>query len=743
MTTLLFKKLLSLTIIAFIAFTIFIDLSDIVDNYNQSDFFNENIEDEIEPFCNGINFEKVKNFDSGEIDLIQINLADKDGWYKNFYELSQDRKGLITDEYKDRFAGEIKVNYTNGVTCNFKAKIRLTGDLKDHIRNVNEASLDVHLDSGNIFGITKFKLFLPETRYGINEIITTSILEKMNILTPRTFQTELIFNNSKLTQYIFQEKIAKELIEYNQFREGPLLQVTEEYFWEKRNLEDNNSLLLFAEIVNKYWSRRSSLNQKISFEALSVYNSYIFNSLDSNNLWVNAKLTYDIKNPKNFEIAKFDIALISLDAQHGLALTNRNFYYDNIADVLLPIYYDGDSQVSERINFLDSPPELCEKFSDQNYYYRYLCINDYVEIADEIMQSIDFDSRDIHESILKKGVDVENELIDNAFNNFIYNLNYLTLPKNKIKTFNTALENEENFLINTSDYDIKFLFLDSDNNPKVCNQYLKNCSNFDQKVNYFSNSFIDSNKSIHPFAQNLDQFKSTKNRELQKKDKSQFYSIYGNPEYLIDTDRKIFSAYFTEEKQKIVIYAKDYFNGWTFNVDSNVEFTDQDERIDQNSLTGCLTFYNAKVEDLKINVNNMYCEDAVNFVKTSGSINKIEIINSNSDAIDIDFSNLKIKSIFIDSAKNDCIDISLSNINISYASFSHCGDKGVSVGERALVNFDELQGTNSKIGIAIKDSSIVTAKEVEINKSNMCLGIYRKKQEFGPASFVTEKFNCY
>ena len=176
-----------------------------------------------------------------------------------------------------------------------------------------------------------------------------------------------------------------------------------------------------------------------------MYNSYIFNSLDSNNLWVNAKLTYDIKNPKNFEIAKFDIALISLDAQHGLALTNRNFYYDNIADMLLPIYYDGDSQVSERILFLDSPPDLCEKFSDQNYYYRYLCINDYVEIANEIMQSIDFDSRDIHESILKKGVDVETELIDNAFNNFIYNLNYLTLPKNKIKTFNTALENEENF----------------------------------------------------------------------------------------------------------------------------------------------------------------------------------------------------------------------------------------------------------------------------------------------------------
>ena len=55
----------------------------------------------------------------------------------------------------------------------------------------------------------------------------------MNILVPRTFQTNVIFNNSKLTQYIFQEKIAKELIENNNLREGPLIQVTEDFFGKK------------------------------------------------------------------------------------------------------------------------------------------------------------------------------------------------------------------------------------------------------------------------------------------------------------------------------------------------------------------------------------------------------------------------------------------------------------------------------------------------------------------------------
>ena len=81
----------------------------------------------------------------------------------------------------------------------------------------------------------------------------------------------------------------------------------------------------------------------------------------------------------NYEIAKFDIALISLDAQHGLALTNRILYYDNIADLFLPIYYDGDSQIADRRLF-DRPDSnyLCDVFEFnedvRQYYYRYFAL---------------------------------------------------------------------------------------------------------------------------------------------------------------------------------------------------------------------------------------------------------------------------------------------------------------------------------------------------------------------------------
>ena len=73
---------------------------------------------------------------------------------------------LINKKFKKRYSGKVKVFYKDKI-CVFKANIRIHGDFKDHIKlvkgNVNQ-SLDIHLKDGNINGITKFKLFLPETR---------------------------------------------------------------------------------------------------------------------------------------------------------------------------------------------------------------------------------------------------------------------------------------------------------------------------------------------------------------------------------------------------------------------------------------------------------------------------------------------------------------------------------------------------------------------------------------------------
>ena len=73
-------------------------------------------------------------------------------------------------------------------------------------------SLNVSLDEGNIFGITKFILFRPYTRSWDNEIIVSTLLNELNYLSPRTSRVSLQYDNNRM-DFIFQEKIAKEFLD--------------------------------------------------------------------------------------------------------------------------------------------------------------------------------------------------------------------------------------------------------------------------------------------------------------------------------------------------------------------------------------------------------------------------------------------------------------------------------------------------------------------------------------------------
>ena len=73
----------------------------------------------------------------------------------------------------------------------------------------------------------------------------------------------------------------------------------------------------------------------------------------------------------------------------------------------------------------------------------------------------------------------------------------------------------------------------------------------------------------------------------------------------------------------------------------------------------------------------------MNVVNSHGNIKSLTILNSFSDAVDMDFSKIKIKSVNIDVAGNDCIDFSGGFYMIDSAALKECHDKGISVGEKS------------------------------------------------------------
>ena len=87
--------------------------------------------------------------------------------------------------------------------------------------------------------------------------------------------------------------------------------------------------------------------------------------------------------------------------------------------------------------------------------------------------------------------------------------------------------------------------------------------------------------------------------------------------------------------------------------------------IDINGLTGCLSLINLEVKNISIYAKESSCEDTVNLVNVKGIINEINIENSFSDGLDIDFSEMEINNIKINSSRNDCVDFSAGEYKIN------------------------------------------------------------------------------
>ena len=87
------------------------------------------------------------------------------------------------------------------------------GDVKDHLR-FPHSSLKVKITNDSFYGITRFNLFLPETRKGENEVFWTLMLKKINFPSLYTRMVEVNFNGN-IYKAILQEDATKEIIERN------------------------------------------------------------------------------------------------------------------------------------------------------------------------------------------------------------------------------------------------------------------------------------------------------------------------------------------------------------------------------------------------------------------------------------------------------------------------------------------------------------------------------------------------
>ena len=717
--------------------------------------------------CHQYNF--IENNDFMPIKEIQIKINKYKKWQINNMRILTNTSYLINEKNKKKFSGKLLVKYINNSECIFKAKIRTQGDLKDHIYYDNGKifqSLDVELLDGNINNITRFKLFLENTRGNkFDEIFMTELLREFDYLAPRTQLVKVKINDAK-TEMIFQEKISKELLEYNKRREGPILEGDEKFMMQFASKVKNIGYINWSEIFrvselgtriqlsklnNSNWAMRNESFKNIAHQALDKLNlTYLiylnnyknnFSFLDYN--LNNISLSQNNKSHER-KLNIYNNLILAANGHHGLYAHNRKFYWNSFENYFEPIYYDGEFDIFKQPSKIIFPIE-------KDYL---ISINDAKNLI------FNLNKKNFLKKLKLKNFEINENLLDLKLQKLVDNLNLL--EKFFLEIGNKDLESNndykyeilfERYLDNLEELNINYQLIKFDNKNKnyfSCEKKLEDCFN---KINfneleekkllegdlvidniYFS--YIVSNQ------ENKHQYKKI----LLNDDLFDNVLFYHNG--LIDYEYDKYNKLFTINQKDID--GRAFFLGGNINeikirFEGKVNFFENklSNQYDENiNLTGCMTFYKTNFENTDILVNNSVCEDGVNIISSIGNIKNIKSKNSLFDGYDFDFSNISIENVEISDSLNDCIDFSGGGYSVLSGSFLNCGDKGVSVGESSWVDLSNIVVANTNIGIASKDSSKTIVNQSKLSYVNYCFAAYKKKQEYNGGYIKSKNSNC-
>ncbi len=695
------KKLIPLVLI--FAILIFFQLF-ISKNVNEKNLSSNNLDS-----CSQLNYNqqilnKHKNFSEIDIHLIIDNERKwKEIILNTTLSIEKDKSNTFDAKYTN---AQLSIKNKFGLECALKAKIKPHGDLLDHFREYKSGydpiyalpSLKVKLLDGNIFGIVEFRLLLPKTRNAGNEIFATTLFEKLNFYAPRTTYANVNYNQ-KDYRFLFQEKINKEFLEINSLQEGLIFGGDERF-------------------VFKYESNDKVQNDETGISKFRLLETKF---LKNNEVFIKPAIdVLQVLNVVNHFYSYYDGGL--------KILTNDKYISPNT-------FSDIDLKLKGKRKFLNSAKIGAPK---------------------SLKRLKNIDLEDFKDTLKIRGLELTSNELKLILDLITKNLKSLSnLSQNEL--FEISSMNQypiKNVLAKEKNIKAKYLFIDQ-GKYKVCDLFLKECNfiildEFDL-LKAINQKLIDENGFQLIFLGNKSYF-TKKNLEDIEDIKSNLLS----EDFKVDQiNLKIFGNIDVKinEKEKKIYLDRKSINSRALFFDSVldnwlIEFLDSSSNNEnyvsrsENGLSGCINIYDSSIYNLKIKTDNTNCEDAINFVRVNGSIKNLDIRNALFDGLDADFSNLNIENISVNGSGNDCSDFSYGNYNMFIANLSSCGDKAISVGEDSKFFSEEVNLSNSKFGIATKDSSIADFTNVEMLNMSTCITAYKKKNEFNGGYLTINNLRC-
>jgi len=234
--------------------------------------------------------------------------------------------------------------------------LRLKGDWAEggdgnsgHLANIRKLSFRIKVrNNEQVFGMRKFSIHNPGERGYQAEAISADIMRLFGVLSPRYFFVDVRINDKTIGIMALEEHFSKELVELQNRREGPILAIDDEFYWQQRFLNSNR-------IGDKTgdWIDTDLTNMVFRDYPLKVYRmeSFLPGTVHAQQVIRGASLLRDQIDGQIPGVLAYDLAAMSrwwiltnlLGAGHAHSPNNQRFYFDPISNRLEPISFDHGS----------------------------------------------------------------------------------------------------------------------------------------------------------------------------------------------------------------------------------------------------------------------------------------------------------------------------------------------------------------------------------------------------------------
>jgi hypothetical protein len=590
-------------------------------------------------------FSYILQYEPKVPDQLNINLSWKKlkTYLDHINELKKNSKSPIGEKYKNFFPSKVYFEDHKKNLQILPASSRITGDWQDHIDfKKNITSLKIKLRESNIGNIVKFRILLSSSRNINQEIFISSLFEVLGYPSIYRKKIKVSINGLIYEDMIFEESPVKEFLERNGYRESPIIEFDERQFWFKLNkLAEECSDKYSSRVVTKEFTDCYKNLQKQFTKKHQIIDYWkIDNAAFLKNSLANLIALDAIFSKKNNAIIdKFDKLSLYLGLDHSIRAThNRKFIYDPIYKILIPIYYDGNASNEKLAIFCQKNPN--NKIKKKEIFF--------------------IEEKKRLEKIFKSRSGERLDDIMNCVANIVLSDKKNYFKKSEI--FEESFLNAK-YLIKKDDnpYTNKVYFNEKLSKFQIC-EINNNCQNLESKklstilAGNYPGSIINNN-IFFPEIINKPKIKAKELKLNLKKENENILIKKNQTIYLnISKSTKLLDLIFEDSTSKAVIYNSSLQE---INIKSNYlnpSHSNSEIRYDRNLLTGCLTIVDSELSKVNLYFYNAQCEDAINLIRSKGDIAKVSIKNSFSDALDLDFTKIKIKETEIVNSGNDCID---------------------------------------------------------------------------------------